>query len=200
LQFWAIAPRGKITLLNLSAPQDYQRRMMAPNMTWVVGDGTCLPFDDGEFDIVVSNSVIEHVGTWERQIEFANEVRRVGRSYWVQTPARECPIEPHFFTPFIHWFSKSTQKRLLRNFTVWGLMNRPSEELIDSVLAELRLMNRAEVNQLFPDAKIWTERIAGIPKSFTAYRIKPANNVRPRNSRATKVKVFTPLPAGDRQA
>jgi hypothetical protein len=54
---------------------------------------------DQEYDIAFSNSVIEHVGDWERQAAFASEIRRVGKNLWIQTPAKECPIEPHYLAP-----------------------------------------------------------------------------------------------------
>jgi 2-polyprenyl-3-methyl-5-hydroxy-6-metoxy-1,4-benzoquinol methylase len=55
------------------------------------------------FDIVFSNSVIEHVGDAESQQQFAHEIARVGRAYWVQTPNRRFPVEPHLLTPFLHF-------------------------------------------------------------------------------------------------
>jgi hypothetical protein len=70
-----------------------------------VGDGCALACGNGSYDIVFSNSVIEHVGDWEKQKAFAGEARRVGRKLWIQTPAFECPIEPHVLAPFVHWLS-----------------------------------------------------------------------------------------------
>src|SRR6202140_4486138 len=61
-----------------------------------------LPFADGEFDLVYCSSVIEHVAR-ERRAAFAREVRRVGRGWFVQTPARSFPIEPHALLPGAHW-------------------------------------------------------------------------------------------------
>lgn len=171
-RFWHdIKIKSQITLVNTHPLCSYDQSFMTDNQEFIVGDGTDLKFEDQSFDIVFSNSVIEHVGTWERQQAFAREARRVGRGYWIQTPARECPMEPHYLTPFIHWFSKPAQKRLLRNYTLWGWLQRPSERVLDSVLAELRLINRKEFDQIFPNSSIWVERMLGLPKSYTAYKI-----------------------------
>ena len=61
-----------------------------------------LPFTDGEFDLVYCSSVIEHVPPARRET-FARELRRVGRGWFVQTPAFSFPIEPHALLPFAHW-------------------------------------------------------------------------------------------------
>lgn len=172
--FWSVPIEAQITLLNIRALDDYEIAYMPPNMTAVVGDGTRLPFNDQEFDIVFSNSVIEHVGTLENQRALAQEVHRVGRSHWVQTPAYEFPVEPHYFTPFVHWLPKRVQRPLLRNFTVWGLMGRPDRSAVDMTLAELRLLRRAEFRSMFPNSQIWTERFLGMPKSYTAYTLPAA--------------------------
>jgi hypothetical protein len=92
----------------------------------LTGDGCSLTMLGQSYDIGFSNSVIEHVGSWERQQQFAAEIRRVTKALWVQTPAYECPIEPHYLTPFIHYFPRSFQKKILRWFTLWGLIQRPT--------------------------------------------------------------------------
>src|SRR5262245_6744804 len=63
------------------------------NIRTLVGDGCALSMPDKSYDIGFSNSVIEHVGSWERQLQFAAEIRRVAKALWVQTPAYECSIE-----------------------------------------------------------------------------------------------------------
>ena len=126
---------------------------------------------DKSYDIGFSNSVIEHVGSWERQQQFASEIRRVARSLWVQTPAYECPIEPHYLTPFIHYFPRSFQKKILRWCTLWGWLEHPTREQIDSMVETTRLLCKSEMQQLFPDCEIITERMLWIiPKSYIAIR------------------------------
>ncbi len=137
----------------------------------LVGDGCALTFGDHSYDIAFSNSVIEHVGSFEQQQKFASEIRRVGKSLWVQTPAFECPIEPHYLTPFVHYFPRSTQKALLRWFSVWGWIARPDRETIRKTVDSTRLLKKSEMVRLFPDCEIRTERLLWVlPKSYIAIR------------------------------
>lgn len=164
---WSLLPdRPRLCIVNISLPP----RERDGSITWIVGDGRHLPFKDGVFDIVYSNSVIEHLGSLENQRLFANEIRRVGCRYYVQTPNKWFPVEPHLITPFIHYFPKPVQKRLLRNFTIWGLLTRPTIQQCDNFVREVRLLGK-ELRELFPDAEIWHERVFGITKSLIAAKI-----------------------------
>lgn len=142
-----------------------------------VGNGCALPFPDRSYDIVFSNSVIEHVGEWQDQAAFASEARRVGNAVWIQTPARECPIEPHYIAPFVHYLPKGLQKALLRWITPWGWLQRPTQRQIDDAVETTRLLTQSEFRQLFPDCEIIVERIFGIiPKSYIAFRRSTSNH------------------------
>ena len=164
--------RARITLLNLALPPE-AKTAVAGAFDFVAGDGCALPFADGAFDIVFSNSVIEHVGPWEQQQRFAAESRRVGRRLWVQTPAREFFVEPHLLAPFVHWLPRPWQRRLLRYGTPWGWLTRPNRPQIDAFLAEVRLLTFREMQQLFPDCTILRERFLGMTKSYIAVRTGP---------------------------
>jgi ubiquinone/menaquinone biosynthesis C-methylase UbiE len=160
---------SKITTLNIHPiPLDSTRTEC--RIETVVGDGCDLEYEDGAFDIVFSNSVIEHVGTVDRQKAFADEVRRVGRALWIQTPAPSFFIEPHLLTPFIHFFPRSVQKRVVRHFSVWGVLTKPTAQEVEDFLGEIRLLSKREMNQLFPDCEIIHERVVGLTKSFIAVR------------------------------
>ena len=113
---------------------------------------------------------LEYLGTWERQQAFARELRRVGRGLWVQTPARSFPVEPHLLALFVHWLPLRWQRRLVRNFTGWGLLTRPSQERVDRFLTETRLLGSAEMEALFPDCEIRRERFLGLTKAYVAVR------------------------------
>jgi SAM-dependent methyltransferase len=78
-------------------------RARYPAVPYVQGDACALPFEDGSFDVVFSNAVIEHVGDRERQRLFVSEALRVGRRVFVTTPNRWFPIEVHTKLPLVHW-------------------------------------------------------------------------------------------------
>jgi len=133
----------------------------------MVGDACALPFADGSYDIVFSNSTLEHVGGWERQEAFAREARRVGRALWIQTPARESWFEPHYLAPFVHWLPKRWRRWAGRWLTPRGWLDADAIGWIES---HTRLLTRAEMETLFRDCEILVERFLGWPKSYVASR------------------------------
>lgn len=141
----------------------------------VFADGTRLPFPDQSFDLVFSNSVIEHVGELDAQRRFAAEIARVGRNYWVQTPNRYFPVEQHLMTPFVHWLPKTMQGWLVRNATVWALVTKaePQERqfYLEHFLNDIRLLDCTSMKELFPDATIHRERVLGWTKSLIAAKL-----------------------------
>jgi hypothetical protein len=167
-QLLAAPPR----LVLLNTPRAAEDLAGAP--TWVAGDGRALPFRDAAFDVVFSNSVIEHVGDLASQRRFAREVARVGRAYWVETPNRWFPVEQHLLTPFIHWLPRTWQRALVPRFNWWRvLVPLPADRrnfYIDHYLRDVRLLGLAELRALFPEAQILRERVLGITKSLVAMR------------------------------
>jgi SAM-dependent methyltransferase len=132
-------------------------------MRFVEGDACDLrAFADGEFDVVFSNSVIEHVGDTERQEAFARTVRRLGRRFWVQTPARWFPIEAHTGVPFWWFLPEASRNALLRRW------HRKLPAWSDA-MAGTRVLTRQRLAELFPGAQIFVESMIGIPKSYAAY-------------------------------
>jgi hypothetical protein len=164
-QLVSVAPR--VVLLNMPRA----RADLADAAVWVAGDGRFLPFRDGAFDVVFSNSVIEHVGDAASQERFAREV---ARAYWVQTPNRWFPVEQHLLTPLVHWLPKRWQRAIVRRGTVWSALTRPTPDrrdfYIDHFLRDIRLLSFRQVQELFPGARIIRERFLGITKSLIACR------------------------------
>jgi len=171
---WGLLPRARRVVLINMPRADESRQSAAAGMEYVHGDGCHLPFADGSFDIVFSNSVIEHVGEPEAQLRFAQEIRRTGRGYWVQTPNRFFPIETHLLMPFVHLLPRAWRAFIVRRFTVWHWIHRPGAEekrfYIEHFVNDIRLLSAGEMQRLFPDAVILRERFLGFTKSLIAYR------------------------------
>lgn len=163
---WSLLPtRPRLVLLNLTPLQSEDGEA-----GWVAGDACRLPFKDGAFDVVFSNSLIEHLYTRENQVAFANECRRVANRYFVQAPNQHFPIEPHLPTPIVHWLPKRLQARLLRNFTLWGWITRPDRRQCEVFIKEVRMLTARDMRQLFPEAQIRRERFFGLTKALVAMR------------------------------
>jgi hypothetical protein len=153
-----------VTIVNLKVPWPIEGSRV------VLASGLTLPFGDRSFDVCFSNSVIEHVGDARARADFAREVRRVSRRYWVQAPNRRFPLETHFVCLFLHWLPFQITRRLIRNFSLWGWLIKPSQVDVDKALGTLTLLDEREMRELFPDATIIKERFLGMVKSLIAVR------------------------------
>lgn len=123
---WQILqPKAHVKILNLIQPTNVPQ-----DCPWefVQGDGTNLQYADQSFDLVFSSSVVEHVGDWQAQQTFVKEMLRVGKRICFQTPNKWFPVEPHLITLFIHWFPFSVTRRLIRYFSIWGMVNQPTQK------------------------------------------------------------------------
>ena len=154
---------------NIDVPPGMEQ--FGPQFKIIKADATRLDFPDNSFEVVYSNSVIEHLGSWDKQQAFAREARRVGRRLWIQTPARWFPIEPHLIAPLVHYLPASVQRHLLRYGTVWGWITKPTRAQVDAFLAEVRLLTFREMSALFPDCRILKEKFLGLTKSYIAVRV-----------------------------
>jgi SAM-dependent methyltransferase len=114
-----------------------------------------LPFADDSFDLAYANSVIEHVAP-ARRAAFAAELRRVARGWYVQTPARSFPIEPHSLLPGAHWLPAPLRTRYWR----LGAGGLPGE---------VELLRRGELEALFGPAE--RERFGPFTKSWISVRL-----------------------------
>jgi len=160
---WRFVPdRLSITIVNL--PGETGAGMPSHHeLRFVEGDACDLSgFDDRSFDLVFSNSVIEHVGDEQRQAAFAQQVRRLGNRYWVQTPAKWFPIEAHTGMP-LWWFYPESMRQFF--------LSRWRTKLPDwsESMAQTRVLTLERMQELFPGARFYVEAVAGIPKSYTAY-------------------------------
>ena len=172
--FWLAHPAmvSRIDTLNLHAVSFDSEKFPDHQIRPLEGDGRALEFADGSYDIAFSNSVIEHVGSWEDQKRFAQEIRRVGKRVWCQTPALECPVEPHFLAPFVHWLPRKWRPWIVRYFTPRGWAAKGNATAIQEMVDWTRLISKREMAELFPDCQIVVEYLLPfVPKSYIAVRV-----------------------------
>jgi SAM-dependent methyltransferase len=159
---WAGKPGFDIVLLNIE-PQETAHSNIVPT----TGDAADLSrYADNAFDVVVSNSVIEHLPTLDLQARMAAEVTRVGKRLYLQTPNRYFPLEPHFLFPFFAVLPIAVRVWLLRHMDLgWRKRCTDAAEAL-AVVRSVRLMTRSELTHQFPGAQIEAERFLLLPKSF----------------------------------
>ena len=152
----------EITLLNvLKTPVNY------PGFVCIAGDARNMKqFEDNQFDIVFSNSVIEHVGDMRQQVQMADEMKRVGKKMFLQTPNRYFPLEPHFLFPFFQFLPLRTQVWLVMHFKLGWYDRMPDRKQAVEVCNSIMLLTRNDLLKMFPGAVIRKEKFLGITKSF----------------------------------
>ncbi len=145
-----------VVVANLNPPES--KAVSLSKARIIIADGCALPFDSRSFDWVFSNAVIEHVGGWARQRQFADEIRRVSaRGYFVTTPNKHFPIEPHTLLPFYQFLSPQQQRRIVP-FSP-GYMRAP---------LEINLLSGRDLGRLFPEASILKMGLPVLPNSLAA--------------------------------
>jgi hypothetical protein len=169
---WTLLPvRPKVTILDV-----YDHGNKAEWATYVVGDGCHTDFPDAAFDVVFSNSVIEHVGGIDRQRQFATECMRCGRDFFVQTPNKWFPVDTHTLMPFAHWLPQKAFRKLIRFSPRFLFFKTDPGDLAD--FSNMRLLGPRDLRELFPGAEIIKERFCGITKSLIAVSAVPSPDQR----------------------
>jgi ubiquinone/menaquinone biosynthesis C-methylase UbiE len=131
-------------------------------LTTLVADGRNLPFGARSFDWVFSNAVIEHVGAWPQQQRFASEIRRVAsRGYFVTTPNKFFPIEPHTMLPLYQFLPVPIQKKVA-----------PFSPGYLREYEEINLISRTQMKALFPEARILPIGFPVLGNSLIAYHLR----------------------------
>lgn len=159
---WAGRADVQIFSINLDAePQIHE------NIHPLTGDATDLSkFADKSFDVVFSNSVIEHLFTLDNQRKMAAEVQRVSKAFWVQTPNFWFPVEPHFHVPGWQWLPLGLRVSMIRRWRCGWRGPYPERELANRYVQEIRLLSRRELQAMFPGSLVAPERIGPFVKSW----------------------------------
>ncbi len=170
-QFWTLMGIDayadvSVVLLNVG-PQEVD----SPQFESVTGDATDMrQYADKSFDVVFSNSVIEHLGPDRANLALmASEVMRVGKRYFVQTPNKYFPIEPHFLTPGFQFLPVALRAWLVAHFNVGWYKRIPDPVQARKEVESILLLSGRELRAMFPGARVYRERFLGLTKSFIAY-------------------------------
>src|SRR5262249_44713712 len=153
-----------VTVVNLM-PQDGSRCRV------IVGDGRHTGFADRTFDLAYSNSTIEHVGTWVDQKALADELCRIGKAVYCQTPNKLFPLEVHYLTFFLHWRPQPLRNYFIARFlTGWGWLVKPDRTGVQRYAESVNLLSISGMRELFPDCQLEREKFLWMTKSFIAVR------------------------------
>ncbi len=137
------------------------------NIQYIEGDACSMPhFNRGDFDIVFSNSVIEHVGDLENRRKFSEEVLRISDNYWIQTPSKFFPIEAHCGMLLWWFYPEALRQHFIKK---WFVKLPAWTEMV----ASTTVLSKTHLAELFPHATIVTEWFV-FPKAYIAYAVSPA--------------------------
>ncbi len=139
-------------------------RRYYPRARYAVFDGCALPFPDRSFDLVFSNAVIEHLLGPGRQAQFAREITRVGKSWFVTTPNFWYPFESHSHLPLIQFMPRAMQREYNRLL---------GTHIPKGTVQELALLSARQLRGLFPTSRVARVRITFWPETLVAYFIDP---------------------------
>lgn len=144
-----------------------------------------IPFPDKYFDITYCSSVIEHVTVAKNQVAsytddvlfaslskahqqvFVDELRRVSKAYFVQTPNKDFLIESHTWLPFLGWCPRSV---------LISILNVTNKFWVKKTSPDFYLLNKIEFGELFKGDKIIVERSFMMVKSWMAIRKESSDN------------------------
>jgi hypothetical protein len=163
--FWEMAPvrPQHVTCVNL----DQGITSEVPWIEYIVGDA-CNP-RAGDLDLVVSNSLIEHVGGHEARLRLAEAIRSSADRYWVQTPYRYFPIEPHWLFPGMQWLPHRARVEVSLRWRL-GHVQTSTREAAEAAVNEIDLLGIGQMREYFPEAELWYERFGGLVKSLVAIK------------------------------
>ncbi|MEH2511974.1 hypothetical protein V1291_003328 [Nitrobacteraceae bacterium AZCC 1564] len=166
--------RLSFTLVNIKRQEVRQRDLFES----VAGSATDPGLLAGcTFDLVHSNSVVEHVGSWRDMEAFATNTRRLASRYYVQTPNYWFPYEPHFRFPGFQYLPKHVRVAMIMRFSLGFFLRIDDRSEAEAIISRHQLISTRQMARLFPDGELHHEKFAGMNKSIIAIRDpKPVAN------------------------
>lgn len=171
VEAWLRAPLrpASVTVVNLFEPGESDEAWLRP----VTGDACAARATlqnvgaPVAYDLVFSNSLIEHVGGHAQRKALATEALALAPRLWVQTPYRYFPIEPHWLFPGLQFLPMGLRSTVA---AAWPFAH---SHPVDSAagMSEVQwteLIGIAELRAYFPDSEIIHERVLGLTKSIVA--------------------------------
>lgn len=165
--YWRTAPvnPARVTTVNLAPLEGFG------TVTAVQGDACNPPRNvtEGKYDLVVSNSLIEHVGGHYQRKRLSEVIHEAADRHWIQTPYRYFPIEPHWLAPGIQFLPFEAKVRA----TMWwklGYLHTTDRDTAIATVNEIELLGLTQMRYYFPSSHVWSERAAGLVKSMVAIR------------------------------
>lgn len=155
--------KRRITAVNIMPEHLHAIAAAYPGVRTVLADARSMPFRDGEFDVVYSNAVIEHVGDFADQRRMADEVRRVGKRWFLTTPNRWYPFEFHVRMPLISWLPPRWMHKAAR---VWGYDHIQRRYKAGNDYSDVQLLTANQLTELFPDSLILKPRVTFWPETL----------------------------------
>ena len=160
--------KSRIIAVDISWERLARLKQRHPEITPICASALKLPFSTKSADIVFSNAVVEHVGDWSNQMQFANEISRVGKSFFVTTPNYWFPVEQHYRLPLFQYFPRSVQRKVHNHFAI-GFIKKGQYE-------DIYLLSRRQMQKLFPTATVHAQRTTFWPESIIAVRSEPRSS------------------------
>jgi SAM-dependent methyltransferase len=157
--------KHNFAVVNISQEHITAIKKRYPEVEAVVCDACELPWDDKSFDVVFSNAVIEHLGSFERQKKMAAEIMRVGKRWFVTTPNRWFPFEFHMRLPLVTWLPGDSYLRIGRIISYNHIRGK---YMFGAKRDDLRLMSAGELQECFPDSKIIKQRVTFMAETLIA--------------------------------
>ncbi len=135
----------------------------------VVGDACQVPpgLVRERFDLVFSNSVLEHVGGHHRRLAFAESVHAFSDRHWIQTPYRYFPLEPHWLFPLFQFLPLRVRLEVTKRWPLIPARAKTTEEAIRRSLGS-ELLSKTHMTYYFPHSVVRTEQVGGLVKSLIA--------------------------------